>query len=80
MENSDNGYQAHQPVQQTVIVQQEQKKIKWHRDSRVRPRIDWAFLVLNSYLGLDYLAIRAYLFCYWCISYTSRIGDSGIMH
>ena len=26
MENSDNGYQAHQPVQQTVIVQQEQKK------------------------------------------------------
>lgn len=25
MENSDNGYQAHQPVQQTVIVQQEQK-------------------------------------------------------
>ena len=26
MENSDNGYQAHQPIQQTIIVQQEQKK------------------------------------------------------
>lgn len=59
---------------------QRTEEIERYRNSRIRPCIDWAFLVLDSYLGLDYLAIRAYLFCYWCISYTSRINDSGIMH
>lgn len=80
MENSDNGYQAHQPIQQTIIVQQEQKKSNGLGTAGFVLALIWAFLMLDSYLGLDYLAIRAYLFCYWCISYTSRISDSGIMH
>lgn len=59
---------------------QRTEEIERYRNSRIRPCIDWAFLVLDTCLRLDYLVIRTYLFCYRSVSRTARIGDSGIMH